>query len=899
LLPFIVAGIVTGSVYGLTGVGLVLTYKTSGIFNFAHGAMGTVAAYLFYYLYVKHGVSWPLSLVLSVVVLGALMGVGMEALGKHIARTTLVWRIVATVGIVLIVEGAFTIIQGTSTYTVPHFLPTSTVKIFGTNVSWEQITITAISVVATGALYAFFRLARTGKAMRAVVDDPDLLGLSGTNPSKVRRWAWAIGCTFATLSGVLLAPAVSLNPTVLTLLVVQAFGAAAIGRFSNLPMTWVGGVAIGVVASLLTKYINSTGIWSGLPPSLPFLVLFLVILLSPRARAASRQMGVVRASIPWRAPGRVQLVGAVITAAFLLSVPAWTGYHLSSWTLALTYVVLFLALGFLTRTSGQISLCHASFAAIGAVAFSKLSHGAGVPWIPALLVAGLVAVPIGALLAIPAIRLSGLYLALATFGFGLVLQDMFYQSDLMFGATNAGIPMPLPHLSWLHVDTTTGFYYVVLSIAALTSVILVVLTHSRLGRLLRALSDSPVALTTSGATVNVTQVLVFCISAYVAAIAGALSGMTLSTVTGTSFPPTASLTYMALIVITIGGDPWYALLAGAGIGLVPSYFTSSQTSDYLQIIFGVAAVVGALGIRQDVPALARKFLDRVGRSHVDVPLHPDIASLARVECRPMALEVKDVSVRFGGLVAVNKLSLEAMPRAITGLIGPNGAGKTTTFNVCSGLVSPTAGSISLEGRNITKMSSARRARRGLGRTFQQMELFDSLSVLDNVVVGYEASLAGANAWSQVAAKRGDHARSHAVAMSNLELCGLQGLSGAQVGSLSTGQRRLVELARCLAGPFSMLLLDEPSSGLDRSETKEFGETLQRVVVERGIGVLLVEHDMSLVMDVCDDIYVLDFGTLIFHGSPDEVQRSEIVRDAYLGTEGVSAALDETGVGSQS
>jgi ABC-type branched-subunit amino acid transport system ATPase component/branched-subunit amino acid ABC-type transport system permease component len=883
LLPYIVVGIVTGSVYGLSGVGLVLTYKTSGIFNFAQGALATVAAYVFYFLYVDRNVPWPIAALISVVVLGAALGIGFEAMAKNIARASLALRIIATIGILIVIEAVFTIIGGGTTLTLPHFLPMDTVKIFGAFVTWEQIIITAIALGSTVALYAFFRFSRMGKTMRAVVDDPDLLGLAGTSPVAVRRWSWVIGCVFAAMSGVLLAPSVPLDANVLTLLIIPAFGAAAIGRFSSLPITMAGGIAIGIVASILTKYINSTSLLSGLPPSLPFIVLFVVILLMPRTRLALRQSGLRRADIPWRAPDRVQLVGAVVVAAFLLTVPAWAGFRLSGWTTSLTYIILLLSLGLLARTSGQISLCQITFAAIGAVAFSKLSHGAGLPWIPALIVAGLIVVPIGALLAVPAIRQSGLYLALATFGFGLLVQDMFYQSSVMFGVTTAGISMPKPHLSWLNVDSGTGFYYVVLFIAVLTSIVVVIMTRSRLGRLLRALSDSPVALSTSGTSVHVTRVIVFCISAFLAAIAGALSAMVLSTATGTNFPPLLSLSLIALVMISIGGAPWYALIGAVGIGVIPTYISSPNTTNYLEIIFGVAAVMVALGLNPRLPARVRRLLDRQWTSKAaESKGDKEVAVLGRVP--QMALEIANLRVRFGGLVAVDDLNLTAVGGRITGLIGPNGAGKTTVFNACSGLVSPSAGHIRLDGRDITKFSPAKRARAGMGRTFQQMELFDSLSVFDNVMVGYEASRAGANVITQVWSRPGDWRSGAALTRATLELCGLGALEQVQVGALSTGQRRLVELARCLTGPFSILLLDEPSSGLDHNETREFGRILRRLVDERDITILLVEHDMALVMDVCDDIFVLDFGTLIFEGTPEEVQSSEKVRAAYFGTE---------------
>jgi ABC-type branched-subunit amino acid transport system ATPase component/branched-subunit amino acid ABC-type transport system permease component len=888
LLPFIIIGIVSGSVYGLAGVGLVLTYKTSGIFNFAQGALATVAAYAFYYLNVDVGLAWPVAALISVLVLGAILGLGFEVMARRVARGPLAWRIVATIGIVLIVEAVFTIAGGSSTLTTPHFLSQSTVQIFGAFVTWEQIIVTVISLGAAVALYVFFRTARLGKAMRAVVDDPDLLGLAGTSPERVRRWAWVIGCVFAAASGVLLAPSVPLDPNVLTLLIVQAFGAAAIGRFTSLPLTLAGGLAIGIASSVLTEYINSTSLLAGLPPSLPFLVLFLVILFSPRGRLAVRQFGLRRARIPWQAPSRVQLAGIIVVAAFLITVPSWAGFRITGWTLALTYVILLLSLGLLAKTSGQVSLCHITFAAIGAVAFSKLSSG-GVPWIPALLIGALVVVPIGAVLAVPAIRLSGLYLALATFGFGLLVQDMFYQSNVMFGVTNSGISMPLPHLSWLSVDSGTGFYYVVLLLVALVGAAVVVLTRSRLGRLLRSMSDSPLALTTSGTSVRVTMVIVFCISAYLAAIAGALSGMVVSTASGANYPPLTSLSLIALIMISVGGVPWYALIGAAGLGLVPVYLNSANTTNWLEIIFGVAAVTGAMGLQPRLPAAVTDQLDRLGGRGKQPVQAQQIKAQSPERVRlappaPMTLGIDGLTVGFGGLIAVDGLSLTVPPGRITGLIGPNGAGKTTVFNACSGLVTPRSGKVRLSDRDVTRLAAAKRARTGLGRTFQQMELFDSLSVLDNVLVGFEASKAGGGVYSQVIARRGERQQGLTLARSLLELCGLVGLEGAQAGALSTGQRRLVELARCLAGPFSVLLLDEPSSGLDHRETEVFGQILKRVVAERGVGILLVEHDMALVMDVCDEIYVMDFGTRIFAGTPGEVRRSDVVRAAYLGTD---------------
>jgi len=246
------------------------------------------------------------------------------------------------------------------------------------------------------------------------------------------------------------------------------------------------------------------------------------------------------------------------------------------------------------------------------------------------------------------------------------------------------------------------------------------------------------------------------------------------------------------------------------------------------------------------------------------------------------LAVRDLTVCFQGLVAVDGVNVIAPRGAVTGLIGPNGAGKTTTFNACSGLVRPTAGSIELDGTSIMEMGSAARARRGLGRTFQRTELFPQLSVRENVAMGREAAMASLNPLRHVAATAAERRAVAEATDAALDVCDIRDLADTPAGLLSTGQCRVVELARVAAGAFDLILLDEPSAGLDHEETEAFGRILRRLVDEAGVGLLLVEHDMSLVMGVCEYIYVLDFGRPIFEGRPDEVIGSEVVRTAYLG-----------------
>jgi len=906
VLPFIIAGLTTGSAYALAGVGLVLTYKTSGVFNFAHGALATVSAYLFYTLHVQHGMPWVPAAIICVFVVGPVLGIVLERVTRSLSRASLAIRVVSTIGILLVIQGLAVIAYGNSqTRLVPQYLPTTPYHIGSTVVTLDQIIVAIVGIVATFALYVFFRRTRSGLAMQAVVDDPALLDVSGTSPVAVRRWAWVIGVVFASASGLLLVPFITLDATTLTFLVVAAFGAAALGQFRSLPGTYLGGLAIGVGAALATKYFT-TGLLSGLSASLPFLVLFVVLMVSPRRRLADPAPVVPRRHAEWTAPWQAQAFFGSIAAVFLLLVPGFAGIHLADWSRFLALTILFLSLGLLVRTSGQVSLCQVSFMAIGACAFSHLAVDHGWPWGLALLGAGVIAVPIGALLAIPAIRLSGLYLALATFGFGILLQYMFYSQSYMFGNLGLGVRVPMPVFRALGLtQSDKSYYYLCLALAVVVTVFVIAVGRSRLGRLLRALSDSPTGLAASGASTNVTRLLVFCISAFLAAIAGVLEAGAIGTATDASYQPITSLVFFALIIISLGGAPWYAIGAAIGSTLIASYWTNANASNWLQVVFGLSALIYSItpASAKGTPPAIQSLVDRVFRrkSRGDrgpVPPEtespgterPGTESEAPERTVPAgALDVQDIRVAFGGLIAVDGATIHAPTGRITGLIGPNGAGKTTVFNTCSGFVRPNRGKVALNGHDVSHHGPSDRARRGIGRTFQQMELFDTLTVRENVALGLEAGFAGWNIFRHLLSSRAANRRVAAATHAALRECGLLELADRTAGSLSTGQRRLVELARCLAGPFRILLLDEPSSGLDRVETAAFGEILRDVVTRRGVGILLVEHDMALVTDVCDYIYVLDFGKPIFAGTAADVMSAPIVRAAYLGDESVSEA----------
>ncbi|MCU1389583.1 MAG: branched-chain amino acid transporter ATPase/permease [Ilumatobacteraceae bacterium] len=908
VLPFIITGMITGIIYGLAGSGLVLTFKTSGIFNFGHGAVLTASVLVFYWLHITLTLDWKIAFAVSVFLAGPMFGLVMELVARRLARQRTNMKIVGTVGLMVMVPAICLLFYPASSngLKVKRFLPFSNRarykwRILDVNVFGDQLLTAAIAIVAVIGLYILFRFTRLGSSMRAAVDDPDLLDLQGTNPVRVRRLAWMLGCMFASLSGVLIVPLVGLQPYTLTFLATYAFGAAAIGGFASIPITFIGGLLVGVAQDVV-GYVVSDRKWTtldGLPDALPFVILFLVLLVLPKAKLAPKSSAEARPPLQWKGPPELRIAVGVLVVGALALVPTFAGTKLSFFTFGLCQAILILSLGLLVKTSGQVSLCQATFAGISAVAFSQFTIGLGIPWLPALFLAGLVAVPVGALVALPAIRLHGIYLALATFGFGILMQRLFFPQTWMFFTFSGSRKVRSP----FGTTSPTARYFVVLLALVLVAGLIVVISQSRLGRVLRGMSDTQTAVSTLGLSINVTKIIVFCISAFIAGIGGIMYGMALTNIDGSTqaFQPFNSLVLIAILTLAAFREPWYAVIAGV-TAVIPGFFDGARTPQILNLGFGFFAILVAMqgGHPQMVPAL-QQFFGRFGRRRSNPP---DLATVGAVGDAPSAapiagrptpvtqatahavpgLEVQRLRVKFGGLVAVEDVTLVAPLGAITGLIGPNGAGKTTTFNACSGINRDVGGRILFKGAEVSTRPAAERARMGLGRTFQRMELCDSLTVFDNVALGNECAAAGRRILGQIAAPRREKAATLAAATDAIALCGIGQLVDQQAGALSTGERRLVELARCLAGPFELLLLDEPSSGLDRAETSLFADVLERVVAERGCGILLVEHDMSLVLRVCSNIFVLDFGQLIFEGAPGDVAASPVVRSAYLGAE---------------
>jgi branched-subunit amino acid ABC-type transport system permease component len=591
-LPFIVIGLATGSVYALAAMGLVVTYTTSGVFNFAHGAVAMAATFVFYSLRVDYG--WPtwLAVAAAVLVAGPVIGIIIDrVLLRRLNGAATSTYVVVSLGLLVGLQGLAIVLYGPATRNVAPILPHSTFRLPGVNVGYDQAIIVAIAATAGVGLLLFFRRTHVGLQTRAVVDDPELTDLMGGDPGRITTISWVLGCSFAALSGVLLAPLLGLDAVLLTLLVIQAFGAAAIGRLVSLPLTYVGALAIGVASSLSTKYVAHHPSFAGIPTSLPFIALFAVLVISPKGSFAEVTKVVQRAKV--RAPRSARRFPAgpvvALAAAGALLPPFLTNARVLTLAATLSFVLIFASLGLLVGVSRQVSLCHAVFVVFGATSLAHLQH-AGVPYLPALLLSALILVPVGALLAIPAIRLSGLFLALATFGFGVLAQNLLFGTSFVFGR-GAIVSLHRPELFGISLSNDRAFYYFVLIVVVVGVAIVEWVRVSRLGRLLRGLADSPTAIESLGINPTASRVLVFCLSGFLAAIAGGLLGTLTKSVNPASFDFFQSLLWVTALVaagaFTLGGSALAAVLLVA----VPAFITSATVLEYQPIFFGVAAIL--------------------------------------------------------------------------------------------------------------------------------------------------------------------------------------------------------------------------------------------------------------------------------------------------------------------
>ena len=540
---------------------------------------------------------------------------------------------------------------------------------------------------------------------------------------------------------------------------------------------------------------------------------------------------------------RIALYTAAFVAAFLFTLNANSYYVFIMATLALTAIV-GIGLNVLLGLTGQVSFGHVGFYALGAYTVAILTVSAKWSFWAALPVAAIVSTLTGALLALPAVRVKGPYLAMVTIAFGFIVEHAAVEWRGVTGGQNGLMGSFAPP-----GFGERGVALMAIGVAALATLGYYLLEKSRFGKAMRAVRDAEVAAESIGLAPIRVKTAAFAISALCAGVAGALFASLSGFVTPSTFAFSQSILFV--LVVMIGGAGFVAgpLVGAAIVVLLPEFLAA--LAEYRLLFFGALllfvlwlAPEGLVGTA--LRWIARRRPPRLSR-HQDTKWVPGARA---------ALTVNGLSISFGGVRAAHDVSLEAKPGEVTGLIGPNGAGKTTVLNMLSGFYRPDAGTIRLDAKELQGLPAWRIARAGVARTYQTTQLFGSMSVAENLAIAGGAE----------------------------DLAAFVGYAGdldARAADLPHVDKRLVEIARALAMRPSVLLLDEPAAGLSADDKAKLARLLRRIA-DTGVAVVLVEHDMAVVMGISDHVVVLDAGVRIASGTPAQVQRDPAVRKAYLG-----------------
>ncbi|MFF0201760.1 ATP-binding cassette domain-containing protein [Streptomyces sp. NPDC005017] len=853
------AGLSVGTAAALTGIGLIATYRATGVLNLAHGAIAVVCAYVLRNCVVEWG--WPLWLGAVVTLLVVAPGIGvvlerfvfrpLSVLGGDPAQT-----LVASIGVFVLLVGGSALLWGQGARDdAPELVSAD---------PWGRLAVVLLLAAGLGAL---IRWTRFGRELRAVVDDRPLAVLGGVDADRVAAAGWAFGAFTAGLTGVLLAPYVRLDPYGMPLLVMEVVAVAVAARMRSLPVAVVVALGIGVAQSQLTR-LHPEGwgepLLQAVGANLFVLALLVAALVLPGVgtRDALPRPARPRAATP---PG----AWPVVLVLFLLPL-GFAGSDLHTAVQVPALAVVLLSLVVVTGRGGQISLGQAAYAGLGALFTALLAAGRfpGLPQLPepaALAVAVLLVAPLGLLTGWPAIGRRGLALALATFAVGVAVSRFVFAQPY---ATHG-----------LSLDRPAGFdgdraYYVlelVLLAAALGAVH--VLRRGRTGRALAAMRDHEAGASAAGVAVPSLKLLAFVAGAALAALGGALLGMGLRAFDPAAYDPVRSLLWFAAVVV-LGADSTLGALAAAA--LLVGLDAGARGGVAAALIGVMAALVGRFpsgpyealrsaaarlrpGRRTRLTPAGQRVRARLRGSPPARGLPParPAAPAPRAPVRRRApgaplLTARGLHVRYGGFAALSGVGLEVRTGRVTAVVGPNGAGKSTLFDCLAGTVRPARGRVLLDGRDITALPAHARSRLGVARSFQRLAVFPSLTVAENVRVGAEQGRGGTGATERA-----------------LALFGLDAVRDRPAAGLPTGTLRRVELARALATGPRVLLLDEPAAGLDTAEVAAMAEVLAALAAD-GTALLVVEHDLDLVADLADVVHVMAAGRIVADGPPGSV-----------------------------
>jgi branched-chain amino acid transport system permease protein len=551
------------------------------------------------------------------------------------------------------------------------------------------------------------------------------------------------------------------------------------------------------------------------------------------------------------------------------------------------YALVSLGLVLLTGVSGLTSFGQAAFVGLGAYTAAFLALKVGIsPWLT-LWVGVALAVAVALVLGAITLRMSGHYLPLATIAWGLVLYYTMGNMEWL-GKYDGLLGVPSLQLFGTDLGTGRGLHGLIWLFALLAALAVTHLLDSRPGRAIRSLKSGATMAEAMGISTFRYKLVVFVLAAVLAAISGWLFAHFQRTVNPTPFSIAKGIEYLFMAVLGGVGQVWGAFAGAALVRVVEDQLQVllpkliGTSGNFETIVFGVVLVV----VLKYAPDGLWSFVARWFPAGPRVRDWQAAAPLPQRD-KPLAgaalLDVAAVRKEFGGLVAVNDVSFSLKAGDIMGLIGPNGAGKSTTFNLITGVLAITRGDVRFQGQSITGLASRQIARRGISRTFQHVKMIPEMTVLENVALGGYLRTSSGTLRAMLRLDRAEERQLFAEAEKQLARIGMAGQMHELAGNLALGPQRLMEIARALCTDPALLLLDEPAAGLRHQEKQALAAVLRQLKAE-GMSILLVEHDMDFVMGLTDRIVVMEFGTKLIEGTPDEVQASPVVRAAYLGTE---------------